>query len=70
MKVYSVHNDPKHLLLVDGLHVINGNYDLQQTKDGLRIPMRDVPVQYVCDVQPVMKGVHVDYNATLEKIEN
>lgn len=69
LKVYSVEGNPKHLLLVDGLEVLNGSYKLERKKDGLFTPHTHFKVEYECDVSATMQGRFVDYEATLTRAD-
>jgi hypothetical protein len=65
MEVYSVENDWHNLLLVDGLRVINGAFDLYRSKDGtLKCPWSDKRVYFVMDAP--CKG---NYNKVLGEVQ-
>lgn len=80
MDVYSVNGDLKHLLLVDGLDVINGAYQLERRKGGIFIPHTDLPVKKEMSIKPSRfdhdgpdgrwyKKGWIDYNTTLVRAE-
>lgn len=75
MKIYSVNGDTKHLLLVDGLDVLNGSYTLIRykgegpLKGKLVTPHTYLPVKFECSVKRrSIKGLY-DYDAMFKEAE-
>lgn len=73
MDVYSIIGRDNSLLLVDGLRVINGAYNLEsrRNKEGLFVPHGDLKVKHECKIDVVYEPNSrlVDYTTTLDNAE-
>jgi len=79
MDIYSIGGDPRHLVLVKGTYVINGNWKLEKRHGGYFVPHTHFPMQlefsdidpykYEEDCWPSHQKGWIDYNTTLDKAE-